>query len=79
MVMTNAAVVLFAKNPARFIPQARVRLAYLKGEKTEDFFADDKVLEGNIFQNIEAIQKFLENNLAFVRKFDEMKWMRSDG
>lgn len=76
---TNAAVVLFAKNPTRFIPQARVRLAYLKGEKTEDFFADDKVLEGNIFQNIETIQKFLENNLAFVRKFDETNWVRSDG
>ena len=76
---TNAAVILFAKNPARFIPQARVRIAYLKGEKTEDVFTDDKVLEGNIFQNIEAIQKFLENNLAFVRKFDETQWVRSDG
>lgn len=76
---TNAAVILFAKNPTRFIPQARVRVAFLKEGKTDEVFADDKLLEGNLFQNIEAIQKFLENNLSFTRKFDKTEWLRTDG
>src|SRR5690606_30495771 len=43
---TNAAVVLFAKNPARFIPQSRVRLAFLPEGKTGDIYHDDQLLEG---------------------------------
>lgn len=75
---TNAAVVLFAKKPSRFIPQARVRVAFLDHGKTGDVFKDDQFLEGNLFKNIEAIQQFFEKHLSFSRKFENNNWKRTD-
>lgn len=75
---TNAAVILFAKNPSRFLPQARVRIAFLDQGKTGDVFRDDQLIEGNLFKNIQTIQNFFEKHLAFTRKFVENKWQRND-
>ena len=75
---TNAAVVLFAKKPSRFIPQARVRVSFLDQGKTGDVFKDDQLLEGNLFKNIEAIQHFFEKHLLFSRKFENHNWKRTD-
>ena len=75
---TNAAVVLFAKKPPRFIPQSRVRVAFLDHGKTGDVFKDDQLLEGNLFKNIEAIQQFFEKHLSFSRKFENNNWKRTD-
>ena len=76
---TNASVVLFAKKPSRFIPQSRVRVAFLDHGKTGDVFKDDQLLEGNLFKNIEAIQQFFEKHLSFSRKFENNNWKRTDG
>ena len=75
---TNAAVLLFAKNPARFIPQARVRVSLLKGGKTSDEFSDDRLLDGNIFKNRQAILEFFSKHLSLKRKFDNKNWERDD-
>lgn len=75
---THAAVVLFAKNPARFIPQTRVRVAFLEKGKTADEFVDDKILDGNLFKNILAVQDFFEKHLRTSRKFSEKEWERQD-
>ena len=75
---TNAAVLLFAKNPARFIPQARVRVALLKGGKTSDEFTDDRLLDGNIFKNRMALLDFFDKHLQLKRKFDNKDWGRDD-
>lgn len=75
---TNSAVVLFAKNPSRFIPQARVRVAFLDHGKTGDVFKDDQLLEGNLFKNIVAIQNFFEKHLSYSRKFENNNWKRTD-
>lgn len=75
---TNAAVVLFAKNPARFIPQTRVRVAFLEKGKTADEFVDDKILNGNLFKNILTVQDFFEKHLRTTRKFSEKEWERQD-
>ncbi|MCK9435979.1 MAG: putative DNA binding domain-containing protein [Synergistaceae bacterium] len=75
---TNAAVVLFAKNPARFIPQTRVRVAFLEKGKTADEFVDDRILDGNLFKNISAVQDFFEKHLRTTRKFTEKDWERQD-
>jgi len=75
---TNAAVILFAKKPSRFSPQARVRLAFLEHGKTGDVFKDDLLLEGNLFRNIDAIQNFFEKHLFYSRKFENNTWKRTD-
>ncbi len=69
---------LFAKNPARFLPQCRVRLSYLQQGKTSSNFKDDKLLEGNLFKNIDAIQDFFNKHLELRRSFSDTKWQRQD-
>ena len=75
---TNAAVLLFAKNPARFIPQARVRVALLKGGKTGDEFTDDRILDGNLFKNRVSLIDFFDKHLQLKRRFDSKDWGRDD-
>jgi ATP-dependent DNA helicase RecG len=59
--ITNACMVLFGKNPTRFVPQARIRLTLYPSQTSGNLFLDDKVFEGNIFKNIAAIFEYLEN------------------
>ena len=75
---TNAAIILFAKNPVLFTPQSRVRIAFLEKGKTADEFVDDKVLEGNLFENILTVQDFFVKYLRTTRKFIEKDWERKD-
>lgn len=75
---TNAAVLLFANKPARFIPQARVRVALLKTGITGNEFTDDRLLDGNIFKNRMAILDFFDKHLLLKRKFDNKDWGRDD-
>ena len=75
---TNAAIVLFAKNPVKFLPQSRVRLSYLQEGKTGSTFKDDRLLEGNLFKNINAIMDFFQKYLEKRRIFSDKKWQRTD-
>src|SRR5690606_15328696 len=53
--ITNACMVLFGKNPTRFIAQSRIRLTLYPSRTSGNQFLDDKIFEGNIFKNITAI------------------------
>lgn len=76
--LTNAAIVLFAKEPARFLPQCRIRLTVFKSSKTSEIYSYDKIFDGNLFRNIEEVLQFFEVNIATVSKFSEKKWLRED-
>ncbi len=76
--LTNAAVVLFAKEPTRYMPQCRVRLTVFKGSKSSDTFIYDRILEGNLFRNFEEILQFFDVNIAVKSKFSDKKWLRED-
>ncbi len=58
--ITNACMVLFGKNPIRFIPQSRIRLTLYPSKTAGNQFIDDKMFEGNIFKNITAIFEYLD-------------------
>jgi ATP-dependent DNA helicase RecG len=58
--ITNACMVLFGKNPIRFIPQSRIRLTLYPSKISGNQFIDDKMFEGNIFKNITAIFEYLD-------------------
>lgn len=75
---TNAAVILFAKKPFRFLPQARVRVAYLQEGKGGAKYFDDQLLEGNLFKNIDSIQQFFDRHLSLSRSFNQKNWQRND-
>lgn len=61
--LTNAALLLFGKNPQKFFLQAVTKCARFKGTKTIDF-DDMKVFDGNIFDQ-------RENSMNFVMKHIE--------
>ena len=77
-ILTNAAVVLFAKEPTRYLPQCRVRLTVYKGSKSSDTFIYDKIFEGNLFRSIEEILQFFDVNIATKSRFSDKKWFRED-
>ncbi len=58
--ITNACMVLFGKNPIRFIPQSRIRLTLYPSKTSGNQVLDDKIFEGNIFKNITAIFEYLD-------------------
>ena len=64
--LTNAAVLLFGKNPQKFFLQAEVRCARFKGTKPVKPFIDMKVFGGNIIDQV-------DKSLSFVLEHVPMK------
>lgn len=76
--LTNAAVILFAREPSRYLPQSRVRLTVFNESKTSNSYSYDKLLEGNLFKILENILQFFEVNIATKSSFSEHHWLRND-
>lgn len=74
---TNACVVLFAKNPAKFIPQIRVRLTEFGEGKTDNTLLRDELFEGNLFSIRDKLERYI-NNLGIRSVFDKNQWKRID-
>jgi len=58
--ITNACIVLFGKNPIRFIPQSRIRLTLYPSKTSGNQFINDKIFEGNVFKSISSIFEYLD-------------------
>jgi ATP-dependent DNA helicase RecG len=66
---TQAADVLFARNPALRHPQIRTRATCFEEDKGSDRFLDDKVFEGPLVQMLERAEKFILRNMRTVVSF----------
>jgi ATP-dependent DNA helicase RecG len=76
--LTNAALVLFAKEPTRFLPQCRVRITVFPTDKTGERYEFDRILEGNLFRNVEEIQNIFETIFGNYSTFSSESWIRTD-
>jgi len=74
---TNACVVLFAKTPAKYLPQVRVRLTEYSEGKTDNVLLRDEVFEGNLFNIQDKLERYIEN-LGVRSVFDKNQWKRVD-
>lgn len=74
---TNACVVLFAKNPTKFIPQVRVRLTEYADSKTSKSLLRDEVFEGNLFDTQDRLERYI-SNLGVRSVFASNQWKRVD-
>lgn len=74
---TNACVVLFAKEPSKFIPQVRVRLTEYAEGKTDEHLIRNEILEGNLFTVRNELEKYV-NGLGVRSVFDKKQWKRLD-
>ena len=67
--LTNACIVLYAKNPMRFIVQSGIKLSVFSSESISDL-VDSQNYEGNVFKNVDAIFQFIDNCYSKVVKID---------
>ena len=74
---SNACVVLFAKNPTRYIPQVRVRLTEYAEGKTGNRLLRDELFEGNLFDIKDKLERYV-NGLGIRSVFSENQWKRID-
>ncbi|ODS40965.1 hypothetical protein BEH94_10755 [Candidatus Altiarchaeales archaeon WOR_SM1_SCG] len=65
--LTNAAVLLFGRNPQNFFLQARIRCARFKGIAAVDFL-DMKLIEGNIIDQVDDAEKFILSHIKKAAK-----------
>ena len=67
--LTNACIVLYAKNPMRFVVQSGIKLSVFSSESASDL-VDSQNYEGNVFKNVDAIFQFIDNCYLKVVKID---------
>lgn len=67
--LINAAVVLFAKEPTRWLPQCKMRLARFRGQDKRDFI-DNRQVEGNAFYLLEEALIFAQRHLPIASRFE---------
>lgn len=76
--ITNAAIVLFGKEPTYFLPQCRVRIVEFPDGKTGDRYDNTVLIEKNIFRAFRDIQDYFRKNIPRLSFFDEVEWRRED-
>lgn len=68
--LSNGAIVLFGKDPTRFFPHCRVRLARFEGT-IMDKFRDQAVVESNLFSQFQGIEDFCKKHLFLSGNQDD--------
>jgi len=75
---TQAADVLFAKNPAVRHPQVRVRTTRFAEDKGSDKYIDDQVFQGPLLQVLNKVIDFIKRNVAVTAHFEKDRIRRQD-
>lgn len=76
--LTNAAIVLFGKEPTYFLPQCRARIIHFGKSKSADEYADSLIVEENLFKSYRRIQDYFNKNLPIQSQFSDTNWQRKD-
>lgn len=77
--ITNAALILFGKQPTKFFPQARVRLLVLPSGKTGDQYSVDRIFESAVLQIVDSIVPALVTYVGgAASNFSKVNWQRED-
>jgi len=75
---TQAADVLFAKNPALRNPQVRVRATRFAEDKGSDKYIDDQTFQGPLVQILNKVIDFVARNVAVTAHFEKDRIRRQD-
>jgi ATP-dependent DNA helicase RecG len=76
--LTNAAILLFGKEPSRYIPQCSVRVNELPKGKTGEIFETPLLLETNLFKSFNELQKYFKIKTPIIGEFSKTEWTRKD-
>jgi ATP-dependent DNA helicase RecG len=75
--LTNAADVLFTKNPSTRLPQTRIRATVYATDKGGDF-QDDRLFEGHAFSLLDQVFAFVSQHVQVAVEFSAAKLARND-
>lgn len=75
---TNGGILLFGKSPQNFYPNAYIALARYKGHDVGRERLDYKEFNGNIFQQIDECNKYIEEHIAIMSRLVPHKVERED-
>ena len=75
---TNAAVVLFAKDPYKFISQVNVRLSVFSKDDHDSNLLYDKLFTDNLFSTLRKVQDFFDLAFGISSSFKNNQWQRAD-
>lgn len=76
--LTNAAVVLFAKNPEKIFSRCEIKMARFRGRTKVEGFLDNQWEKGNAFQLITLAHHFANRHLPIASYFVPGKLQRVD-
>lgn len=76
--ITNAAVILFAKEAGSIFPQAQVRMTAYRTDKTGDALLEDRVAKGHLFSMLDDYEAFVKRHVAVSSDFTAAKETRTD-
>ncbi len=61
--LTNAAIILFAENPFKYLPQCKIRTTVYDSSKAGKVILFDRIYNRSLFENIQSIWDFYETHL----------------
>ena len=76
--LTNAAVILFAKEAGHIYPQAQIRATVYVSDKAGVTFADDRVFDGHLFANLGGLEAFVQRHVPIISDFSASNTVRED-
>ena len=74
----NAAILLFGKEPQKFFRNSYIALARYKGDVESTERLDYKEFTGNLFQQIDACDKYIKERIAIMSRLHPMNVERED-
>jgi len=74
----NGSIVLFGKDPIKFISQCRIRITVMPYGKTGSRFDDTILIEDNLFTAFNRIQEYFIRNLPMISEFKYNNWDRTN-
>ena len=76
--LTNAAILLFGKNPQIFFTRPEVKCIRFKGTDVAGKMLDFKVIQTNLFDQLTESEKFIYNNISMAAWIEDWKLQRQE-
>ena len=76
--LTNAAILLFGRNPQKFIDTAEIRCAKFRGDDVTQPYSNMKVIRGAIVAQIDQTEQFILDNIAKAAWIPKEKFEREE-
>ena len=76
--LTNAAILLFGRNPQKFIDTAVIRCAKFRGDDVTQPYSNMKVIRGSIVAQIDQTEQFIRDNIAKAAWMPKEKFEREE-